>query len=253
MEIGAGTGRFSVAPADAPSEEALIGLNRLATVARLLSGAVHEVNNALQVISGSVEVLQARRDLPPPVAEVLTRVHGQSHRATSALAQVLLFTRAPRAERTFVNVRELAQESLALRDFAIRRARLSARLVADAGTTFLVTGNRGDLQQVVLNMVMNAEQALAGAPGAIVMELTADDQAVRLRVIDEGPGVNLDPVERAFQPFVTTYDAFETAGLGLWAARVLVEQHGGTLIAEERPSGAAFLMTLPIAEPRTRR
>lgn len=240
-----------VAPASSDaSDEALIGLNRLATVARLLSGAAHEVNNALQVISGTVEILENRKDAPPGVHDALARLRHQSNRAAAALAQVLLFTRAPRDGVTPVNLRELAQESLALREFSIRRARLTARIEADESSVFLVTANRGDLQQALLNMMMNAERALNGTPGAIVVQLSNDESFVVLRVIDEGPGVTLDPPDRAFQAFVTTHEPFESAGLGLWAARALVEQHGGTLTIEQRPAGASVAMRLPKAAPR---
>ena len=227
------------------SDDALIGLNRLATVARLLSGAVHEVNNALQVISGTVEVLESRPDVPAAYRDSLARLRQQSSRAAAALAQVLLFTRAERDGRIPVNVRELAQESLALRDFAIRRARLSTRFEAEEQAVFLVTGNRGALQQALLNVLMNAEQALSGTTGTIVVQLVGDSRSVTLRVIDEGPGIPFDPPERAFHPFVTTNEPFEAAGLGLWAARALVEQNGGTLTIEPRPAGVAFVMTLP--------
>ena len=74
-----------------------------------------------------------------------------------------------------------------------------------------------------------AEHALSETAGTIVVQLTAENGAVVLRVIDEGPGLTLDPPERAFDPFVSTRDPFEAAGLGLWAARLLVELHGGTL------------------------
>jgi two-component system NtrC family sensor kinase len=232
-------------PSPDPSEDALIGLNRLATVARLLSGAAHEVNNALQVISGTVEILESRSDVPASLSDALTRLRTQSGRAANALAQVLLFTKAERGDKVPISLHQLAEESLALRDFSIRRARLSARLEADAAGSFVVHANRGDLQQALLNLLMNAEQALTGTTGTIVVQLTSEDGAVVLRVIDEGSGVVLDPPERAFHPFVSTGDPFEAAGLGLWAARSLVEQHGGTLTIETRPAGAAFAMRLP--------
>jgi signal transduction histidine kinase len=228
-----------------PPDEALIGLNRLATVARLLSGAVHEVNNALQVISGTVEVLESRPDVPPSFAEALARLRTQSTRAAGALAQVLHFTRAERDARVPLNMREIAEESLALRQFAIRRARLTGHLEVDGDAPCLVIGNRGDLQQALLNMLINAEQALAGTTGAIRIHLARERRTVVVRVIDDGGGVTLDPPERVFDPFVTTRPPFEAAGLGLWAARVLVEQHGGTLTLEANEGTTALVMRLP--------
>jgi signal transduction histidine kinase len=234
-----------VPPHPDASEEALLGLNRLATVARLLSGAAHEVNNALQVISGTVEVLELRSDLPPPVVDSLARLRSQSGRAGAALAQVLAFTKAPRGTMTPVSLRELASESLALRDFAIRRARLSARLEAADRYAPLVTGNRGDLQQVVLNLLVNAEQALAGMQGTIVLRLEASGGDVVLTVGDTGPGLKLPSTEEAFDAFVTTRDPFESAGLGLWASRQIAIAHGGSLTIEPQASGVALALRLP--------
>ena len=232
-----------------PSEDALIGLNRQATVARLLSGAIHDVNNALMVISATVEMLEARADVPPSMKDSLTRLRTQSSRAAGSLAQVLTFTRATRGGQQPINVRELVEESLALRDFSIRRGGLSARFEPDGPGPFIVSGNRGDLQQVLLNMIVNAEQALAGQTGAIVVRLSIEDGLVVVRVIDEGKGVSVEPLEQIFEPFVTTNNAGESAGLGLWVARRLMVRHGGTLSVDRAfPAGAVFTMRLPRVE-----
>ena len=229
-----------------PSEEALIGLNRQATVARLLSGAIHDVNNALMVISATVEMLEARADVPPTMKDSLTRLRTQSSRAAGSLAQVLMFTRAARGGQQPINLRELVEESLALRDFSIRRGGLTARFEPDGPGPFIVSGNRGDLQQVLLNMIVNAEQALAGQSGAIVVRLSIEDGLAVVRVIDEGKGVSVEPLEQIFEPFVTTHNAGESAGLGLWAARQLMVRHGGTLNVDRAfPAGAVFTMRLP--------
>jgi signal transduction histidine kinase len=232
-----------------PSEDALIGLNRQSTAARLLSGAIHDVNNALMVISATVEMLEARSDVPASMQESLTRLRAQSSRAATSLAQVLVFTRAPRSGQQPINLRELVEESLALRDFSIRRGGLTARFEPDGQGPFIVSGNRGDLQQVLLNMIMNAEQALTGQAGTIVVRLSIEDGQAVVRVIDEGKGVSVEPTDRIFEPFVTTHDASESAGLGLWAARRLMVRHGGTLAVDQAfPAGAVFTMRLPTVQ-----
>jgi signal transduction histidine kinase len=228
-----------------PSDEALIGLNRLATVARLLSGAAHEVNNALQVISGTVEMLESRADVPATLQGGLASLRSQSSRAAAALAQVLQFARAPRGEGVPVNLREVAGESLALRDFSMRRARLTARVEALSDGPFVVVGNRGDLQQALLNLLINAEQALLQRGGAIVVQLATEGEDILLRVIDHGAGIPLGAPEQAFEPFVTTNDPFESPGLGLWAARLLVERWGGALTVATEPAATVFTMRLP--------
>jgi signal transduction histidine kinase len=228
-----------------PSEAALLGLNRAATIARLVAGAIHDVNNALMVISGTIDLIEGRPDVPPTMHEALARLRAQSSRAASTLARVTTFTRAERGATEPLNLREVAEQALALRDFAIRRARLASRLEVEGSAPFIVRGNRGDLQQVILNLIINAEQALAETGAAIVVRLAHEKDMVALSVIDEGAGMTLTPPDRAFQAFVTTGEPFDFAGLGLWAARLLVEQQGGMLTLEPSSNGAIFTMRLP--------
>ena len=227
------------------SDDALIGLNRLATVARLLSGAAHEVNNALQVISGTVEVLESRADVPAATQNALARLRGQSSRAAAALGLVMQYARAPRGSTGPVNMHEVAEESLALRDFSIRRAGLTARIEADPTAMFIVNGNRGDLQQALLNVLINAEHAVHGPSGTITVRLSREEGTVVLRVVDNGPGIAIDPKERAFEAFVTSGDPFDAPGLGLWTARTLVERYGGSLDIETTAGGASLVMRMP--------
>jgi signal transduction histidine kinase len=229
---------------EGPGTDVLLALNRSATAARLLSGVIHEINNALQVISGTVELLEARTDLPPATKPALDRLKNQSTRAAATLNDVLLFTRASLRDAGVVNLREIAEHSANLRMFAIRRAGLSISVAGGAGE-FLVNGNRGKLQQAVLNLITNAEQSLAPARGgAIQMQLESDAEWVTLRVADEGPGVKMEPRERIFDAFATTHDPWEGAGLGLWAARHIAEAHGGSLTLD---GSSSFSLRLPRA------
>jgi signal transduction histidine kinase len=237
-----------VAAITEPSEDALLGLNRAVTVARLLSGAIHDVNNALMVISGTIDIMEARPDVPPAFHDALARLRTQSARAAKTLTDVQSFTRAERGGDELLNLRELAEQALGFRDFAIRRARLTARFAVEGNAPFVVRGNRGDLQQALLNVIINAEQSLAGTSGTIAVHLSREGETLVLRVIDEGAGMTVTPPDRAFQPFVTTREPFQFPGLGLWAARRIVEEQGGTLVLEPSSNGAIFTMRLPSAK-----
>jgi signal transduction histidine kinase len=233
-------------PREASDTEVLLALNRSATAARLLSGVIHEINNALQVISGTVELLEARNDMPAATKTSLERLRNQSARAAATLSEVLLFTRAPIRDTAIVNMHDVAQHSANLRMFAIRRAGLQITLTAGEGD-FRVTGNRGQLQQAVLNLIANSEQALAPQrKGSIHVQVDGDATHVTLRVSDDGPGIDMSPMEAAFEPFVTSRDPWEGAGLGLWAAREIATAHAGTLTLEEGTK-STFVMRLPRA------
>jgi signal transduction histidine kinase len=230
-----------------PGPADLLTLNRAATVARLLAGVAHEVNNALQVIGGTTELLLAAPDLPGPVADGLQRIAVQNARAASAIQEVLLFARQKMGVRR-TNLREIANRSVALRSFAISRARLSITVDAPATGRFLVNGNDALLQLAVLNLIINAEQALARQPGgAIRVALEESASEVVLQVSDNGPGVSDAAVENLFESFFTTRPRDEASGLGLSAARLAAEQCGGTLTLEPSDAGARFALRLPAA------
>jgi signal transduction histidine kinase len=233
---------------ETPGPEDLITLNRSATVARLVSGVFHELNNALQVIGGTAELLQDLPGLPDAVAKGLQRIHSQNARAASAISEVMTFARQKTDARGPVNVRDVATRAVALRSYAISRARITIALDPPKEGRVDVEGSATLLLQAVLNLIANAEQALAGrADGAIRVEMEFPDGWVVLRVSDNGPGVAPPVAERMFEPFVTTKSRDESSGLGLAVARQIAVMHGGALTLEARPAGASFALRLPAA------
>jgi signal transduction histidine kinase len=227
-----------------PESDALLGLNRSAITARLLSGLIHEINNSLQVISGTLELLEQKQEMPASAGPAFERLRNQSARASAVIAEMRLFTRAPVVEIGRVNLREVVEHCVELRTFAIRRAGLTVRIDAPPADYYVI-GSQGQLQQAVLNLLMNAEEALADTRGSIVVQIEAAASTLVLRVSDDGPGLTLQPPDRAFSMFTTTRNAWEGAGLGLWAARQIATAHGGTLTYEEQPRGASFALRLP--------
>ena len=225
----------------------LVTLNRAATVARLLAGVTHEVNNALHVISGSAELMEDNPAAVETVAKGAARIRAQTARAAGAIAEVLAFARDDPEARGRVNVREIAARAVALRKFSVGRAGLTIAFDAPETVSFLTAeGSRVLLQQAVLNLIANAEQALAGQRGgAITVSLSADDRSMTLRVSDNGPGIAADQRERIFDPFVTSRSRVESPGIGLTAARHIAETHGGSLTLEDAPSGASIVLRLP--------
>jgi signal transduction histidine kinase len=223
--------------------EALVALSRAVTTAQLLSGVVHEVNNALLVITGTVELLEARTDLPDTANRPLERLRAQSHRMAAAIAQVAAFTHAPIGERIDVDVTELARAAVDLRRFAATRAGLTIEFSAD-GSACLVYGNGGALQQAILNLLINAEHALAGTRGRIEVSTESRDEWVVVRVSDSRPHIESSS-DDLFAPFVPTRGPSDTSGLSLFAARVIAEAHGGTLAVDAPEAGASFILRVP--------
>ena len=231
-----------------PGPEDLVTLNRAATVARLVAGVFHELNNALQVIGGLAELLQDTPGLPAPAVDGLRRIHGQNAKAGSAIAEVMAFARQKADLRGRVNVRDLTTRAVGLRAFAIGRARLTIVFEPPKTGAVDVNGHTSLLLQAVLNMIVNAEQALAGQQGGTIrVEMELPEGWVVVRVSDNGKGVDPAIADRLFEPFTTTKSRDESSGLGLYVARQIAQQHGGTLTLESAAAGACFALRLPSA------
>jgi signal transduction histidine kinase len=229
-----------------PAGEDLVTLNRGAMVARLVAGVFHELNNHLLVIGGTTELIQDTPALPESVAKGLARIQAANTRATSAIADAMRFVRQKPEAGGSVNMRDLVSHALALRAYAFGKARLTATFEAPKDGRPAVTGDAVLLEQAVLNLIVNAEQALAGRTGGTIrLQMELPDGGVVLRVTDNGPGVDPAIADRLFEPFATTRARDESSGLGLCVARQIAEQHGGTLTLESTPSGACFTLRLP--------
>jgi signal transduction histidine kinase len=214
------------------SPEALVAVSRAVTTARLLSGLVHEVNNALLVISGTVEVLQTQSGLSQPVVNGLARVRRQTERTAAAITRVTAFTQAPLESRGEVKLTELAQAAVDLRRFAVTRAGLSLDFVAKDGASPRVRGNAGQLQQAILSLVLSAERAVATTRGRIVVEVGSDGGLATVAVTDNRPAAYRTGGQ-GVEPFPTGSAVTDLVQLGLFAARVIATAHGGTVTIED--------------------
>lgn len=228
-----------------PDSDVLVALNRAAMVARLMSGTVHEVNNALQVIAGSVELLEQQPALPPAVVKSLERIRRQGERAAGALAELQAFTKASLEGRERLSLREVVKQAVAFRRYAAARIGVSFTFTADEQSLELVVGNVAYLQQAVLNVLVNAEQAMAGSPGTILVTMLSEAGRVGVEVKDAGPGVSDRAQARLFEPFASTREARDGAGLGLWVTRSIVESCGGSLEVATSPAGTSVVTWLP--------
>jgi two-component system C4-dicarboxylate transport sensor histidine kinase DctB len=229
-----------------PGQDDLVTLNRSATVARLVAGVFHELNNSLQVIGGLAELVQDTPGLPSPVTDGLRRIHGQSAKAGIAIAELMAFVRQKTDVPGRVNMRDLMTRAINLRAFAVGRARLTISFEPPKIGPVDVNGHANLLMQAVLNLIVNAEQSLAGQQdGTIRVEMELPEGWVVLRVMDNGRGIDQAIADQLFEPFMTTRSRDDSSGLGLCVARLIAEQHGGSLTVEPASAGASFALRLP--------
>jgi signal transduction histidine kinase/ActR/RegA family two-component response regulator len=237
------------------SQEQLLQTGKLAAVGQLVSGVAHEINNPLAVIVGQAQLLMRRLGDPDQVERV-DRIYTSGLQAAKIVRELQTFVRPRPRETTLVDLRDVIGRILALREEALRVRGIAVLREVGAAVS-LVRGDASQLEQVLLNLVLNAEQALAGRPdGRIAVRLHAHEGRVRVVVADTGPGIPSDVLPRIFEPFFSTKAVGQGTGLGLSICYSIVQSHGGRLTAQSRPGlGATFVVDLPahdgvmVAEP----
>jgi len=244
-EFGALARRFNaMTRALKEHQEQLVQHEKLAGIGRLAAGVAHEINNPLAVILGYARLLG--RKATGASAEDLRIIEEESLRAKAIVDGLLDLARPVQIERDRVDLRALADE-------AVERLREAQRLdgvtvaISGAATVF---GSAPKLRQVLINLVQNAAEAAPG--GRVEVEVAAAPDHASLVVRDTGPGLSREALERLFEPFFTNKE--RGTGLGLAVSKGIVQAHGGTITAANRPDGGAqFEVRLPAAEGEARR
>ncbi|MGH9787519.1 MAG: two-component system sensor histidine kinase NtrB, partial [Candidatus Acidiferrales bacterium] len=231
-------------------EDKVVQREKLAAVGQLVSGIAHELNNPLTAVTGYAQLL-AGAPLPAEYAEKAERLRQEAERAGRIVSNLLLFARGGKAEKQLVRVEDALERSLSLRAYELKVENIEVvrDLPADLPP---VQADLHQLEQVFLNILLNAEQAILSARdrGAITVRAAAEGGRLRLRFSNDGPGIAPDLLPHIFDPFVTTKPAAEGTGLGLYISRTIVREHGGEIQAESGPAGGAtFIVELP-AQPR---
>lgn len=227
--------------------EELEHASRLALMGEMASSLAHEINQPLAAISnyakGCQRRLAANAD-PEGVAEGLTLIHAQAERAAAIVRRVRGFVRKRPPEALDLDVNEAVEEALALFQGVARRG-LKIRTELAAGLP-PVRADRVQIEQVVVNLLQNGLDAMAGmAARRLSVTTRVVDGAVEVAVADRGRGLSADDRERMFDPFFSTKR--EGLGLGLALSRSIVEAHGGRLWAEDgEEGGAVFRFTIPV-------
>lgn len=226
----------------------VIRQERLAAIGVLVSGIAHELNNPLQAVLGFAELLQMRKDLPPGAAQELALIQKESTRASAIIRNLSRFSRQTTTEAANVRLHDVVASVVELRQRKLEQDNI--RLDVMESGNAIVRAVFAELQQVVLNFVINAEQAVTQQPGPKVISIVTaerDGRAV-LEVVDSGPGVPPDDEPKLFQPFFTTKPVGEGTGLGLSVSYGIIQSHGGSIGYRRAPGGGAvFYFDLPVA------
>jgi signal transduction histidine kinase/FixJ family two-component response regulator len=285
IDLRAGSGEllgrlelFETVRAAQPDFASRLQTEKLAAIGQLVSGIAHELNNPLTSIRGYAQLLLARTRPRDRMAHA-EQIYREAERAGRIVQNLLLFARKARAVRKPVDLNEVIERTLALRAYELRLENIEVELDLESGLPAAM-GDSDQLQQVILNLLVNAEQAIlhsaeqptrqngalrririrtSSRPGAMGHRPPVPRRGrLAIEISDSGPGIRPQVHEHLFEPFFTTKPAGAGTGLGLSIVFGIVQEHGGKIYAlnhlENSPGagdtqlgGARFVVELPVA------
>jgi two-component system, NtrC family, sensor kinase len=231
-------------------QQQLIQSEKLSAIGELISGIAHELNNPLTGVMGYSQLLQLRKDLDERAKENLLKINNLALRCQKIVQNLLSFARKQKPERTLCAINDILEKTVDLRsyEFQVNNIEISRELDRNLPKTI---ADAHQLQQVFLNILTNAEQAMleAHGNGRLVIRTHADDSNTRIivEILDDGPGIPESYLTRIFDPFFTTKEVGKGTGLGLSLSYGIVKEHGGNIYARSQlGKGSTFVMELPI-------
>jgi PAS domain S-box-containing protein len=222
--------------------------SRLAAVGEMAAGVAHEINNPLTGILGYSQLLLQQEDIPADLKELLEVIAEGSQRIAVIVKRLLTFSRQTKPARVPVNMNEVIENSLKFRSYVFKSANIQVVTRFDPGLPWLVA-DPGQLQQVFLNLIVNAEQSMKEAKGNGTLIVVTENKGDNIRISfqDNGTGITKENMRHLFEPFFTTKPPGEGTGLGLSLSRSIILEHGGQIMVESEPGhGATFIIELPM-------
>jgi two-component system NtrC family sensor kinase len=248
-------------------QEQLIQSEKMSAIGQLVSGVAHELNNPLAGISAFAQLLLAEKRFPPDQRTAAETIYSEARRASRIVQNLLTFARQHKAEKILTTINQVLDDTLELRGYELRVRGIEVRREYDESLPDTMA-DAHQLQQVFLNLITNAEQAMERKEGHhhhLTVRTRRNGDAIRIEVEDTGGGIPPNLIERIFNPFFTTKPTGSGTGLGLSISLGIVREHEGKIWAENvAPSGpgpttgaggggggARFIVEIPVTEPRT--
>ncbi|MCU0671333.1 MAG: ATP-binding protein [Myxococcota bacterium] len=229
------------------AQEQVVRGARLASVGRLAAGLAHEIGNPLAAILGLVELARDEDVDEADRAEMLRRIQHETERIHGILRDLLDFARQGRESDPVEASADLSAVIADATALVAPEGRGKLKIERSLDEVPRVVGSSGRLEQVVLNLLLNAKDAMGGQ-GRVDVRLRRDGDHAVLVVHDDGPGIAPEVLDSLFEPFVTTKPVGQGTGLGLAVCHALVDRLGGTIEADNPPEGGArFVVRLPLA------
>lgn len=254
----------------ASTQNQLLQSAKLAAIGQLVSGVAHELNNPLAGVMGYSELLLGK-DINDYSRSGLKKIYNEAQRAARIVKNLLSFARAQKPERKLVSINDLILSTIELRHYELKVNNVSVHTDLDPRLPATVADPH-QLQQVFLNLINNAEQAILSAPpeahalrasevttptGNIIVTSKANAHNMNITFSNDGPSIPREDLDKVFDPFFTTKEVGKGTGLGLSICHGIIAEHGGRISVESpqdgRPEGVSFTIELPLTlgPPRT--
>jgi len=226
--------------------EQLLQSEKMSAIGQLVSGVAHELNNPLTSVVGFSELILSETSLPPMVKHFAENIAQQGARAAKIVQNLLTFARKRKTQKALTNINELVEKTLELRSYEHKVNNIE--VITELSPTLpYVLCDPSQIQQVLLNLIINAEQAMleANNRGCLTISSMSVNGKVRVSVIDDGPGIPPEVLPRIFDPFYTTKEVGKGTGLGLSICYGILTEHGGNIWAESG-RGGVLILELPV-------
>ena len=221
--------------------------SRLASIGEMAAGIAHEINNPLSPIIGFADLL-LKEDLPEAIKADLQIIRDCANRAAAVTKGLLVFARQSKPMRKLCSINELIETTIQLRIYHLKTNNVIVITELDPELPEIMV-DAAQMQQVLLNLIMNAEYEMDKAHGGgnLTIKTERTDNIIRVLVKDDGQGISSENMEKLFQPFFTTKKVGDGTGLGLSVCHGIVAEHNGRIYAEsDEGNGATFIVELPV-------
>lgn len=225
---------------------ALVQSEKMAAVGTLSAGLAHEVKNPLSAVLGYAQLAKRKLSQPDVIKKHLDIIENETRRCNEIIGNLMQFSRQEKGEFTDVTINEVVEKSVGIVDhqLGLKNVHVNMKLAPDIPE---IIGNSNQLQQVLMNLAINAQQAMEPDGGTVDIATYFDNDNVYISVSDTGPGISEEVVEKIFEPFFTTKAAGEGTGLGLSVTYGIIRDHKGDIRVERADSGGArFVIALPL-------
>ena len=212
----------------------------------LSAGLAHEVKNPLSAVLGYAQLSKRKLDKTEALLKNLDIIEHETKRCNEIISNLMQFSRQEKGEFVQIAVSEVVSKSMTIVDhqLSLKNVRIESELADDIPQ---ITGNANQLQQVLMNLMINAQHAMGDDGGTITLATFVRDESVTITVSDTGPGIPEEITAKIFEPFFTTKPAGQGTGLGLSVTYGIIKDHGGEITVERADTGGAkFVIVLPL-------